>query len=234
LKIYELKVSLEVRYPLHFQKSLEPLSKLLATVLVEGGMAALHQKQGFKHYVFTNLHHLSSSKSYPKGENTFTINTPKEELARFFAKELLFRKDSFFDVKGVEVKVVEPKRIDALMSLNPVVVSFVKDGKRNYWSIDRDGDIDYLLRTLHNNLVKKYADLYGEKLEGESFIEFFEIKNKKPIATYYKNGKVIGNKFFIRPKQDSTSQRLAFIALASGLGEKNSLGFGYMRGYGKL
>jgi len=39
-----------------------------------------------------------------------------------------------------------------------------------------------------------------------------------------------GNKFRIAPNEDDISQKLAFVALACGLGEKNSYGGGFCLG----
>ena len=89
------------------------------------------------------------------------------------------------------------------------------------------------MQALHNNLVKKYKDLFGDIETDENFIELLEIKNRLPIAMKYKNGRIYGNKFFIRPKGDAVSQKLAFMVLADGLGEKNSLGFGFCKGFGR-
>ena len=42
-----------------------------------------------------------------------------------------------------------------------------------------------------------------------------------------------GNKFRIVPNEDEVSQKLAFVALACGLGEKNSFGGGFCIGGGR-
>ncbi|MCK4440354.1 MAG: CRISPR-associated protein Cas6, partial [Sulfurovaceae bacterium] len=85
---------------------------------------------------------------------------------------------------------------------------------------------------LHDNLEKKYFDFYGEKLlPHQNFIQLLEIKNIKPQTIWTtKNGKsfrFFGNKFRIVPHEDEVSQKLAFVALACGLGEKNSFGGGF-------
>ena len=89
--------------------------------------------------------------------------------------------------------------------------------------------------------MKKYELMTGEKIEmNESFIQLFSILNKKPLKVVYehkdKGGRVfLGNKFKIVPNDDDNSQKLAFTALACGLGEKNSLlGAGFCLGEMKL
>lgn len=67
-------------------------------------------------------------------------------------------------------------------------------------------------------------------------IQLLELKNKVPQnIIIYKDGKKIrffGNKFRIVPNEDEVSQKLAFTALACGLGEKNSYGGGFCVGKG--
>jgi CRISPR-associated endoribonuclease Cas6 len=101
-----------------------------------------------------------------------------------------------------------------------------------FWTMDKDGDIMKLQKQLHDNLEKKYVDFYGEKLQGEqNFIQLLEVKNRQPQNIWLsKNGKsfrFFGNKFRIVPNEDDVSQKLAFLALSCGLGEKNSFGGGF-------
>jgi len=235
MKFYEIKINLVLHTPLHFQKSLEPLSKLIATALMRSPLQKLHlQKGGFKHYVLSNLIETSQDKIYPKRNNFFFFRTPKKELAIAISSVLIGYKDNLFDVKNVQIREATFRRISSLITLNPFVMSFTKDGRVRNWTMYEDGDIFFLQNALHNNLVKKYEDLFGQKLDTkENFIEFFELKNQKPIVMHYKGGKIFGNKCYIVPKNDEVSQKLAALALTEGLGEKNSLGFGFCKGFGK-
>ena len=233
--LYELKVNLNLKVPIHFQKSLESLSKLLASAIMNTSFKDLHLRRGgFKHYVFSNLEEISLNKTYRIGENSFSVRTPNKELAGVISQALLGYEDSFFYIKSIQLKEVHVHYISSLLTLNPCVMSFTHEGRVRNWILYEDGDILFLQNALHNNLVKKYEDFFGQKLETkENFIEFFELKNRKPIVMHYKGGKIFGNKCYIVPKSDEASQKLAFMALADGLGEKNSLGFGFCKGFGR-
>jgi len=79
---------------------------------------------------------------------------------------------------------------------------------------------------------KKYQSFYGESIKSEgSFIQLLELKNRYPQSIYIKKGdrdiRFFGNKFRIVPNDDEVSQKLAFVAIACGLGEKNSFGGGF-------
>jgi CRISPR-associated endoribonuclease Cas6 len=84
---------------------------------------------------------------------------------------------------------------------------------------------------LQDNLLRKYEMIYNEKLNPENnFIEYFQIKNNKPQTLFFKSIKFFGWKLYIIPRNDEISQKLAFIALGSGLGHKNSsVGGGFMK-----
>lgn len=229
MQYHELYIKLHLKAPVHFQKSLEPLSKLVSAALYRADMDMIHSAYNFKHYVFSNLLTRSPDKVYQPGDNAFLLRSPKEELVKNVAEGLLGYEDNIFRIVSIGLKTRKIEVVEGIISLNPVVASFTNaQGRRRYWTVYEEKDIDFLLRALHNNLLKKYHDLYKEELSPEeNFIEFLELKNQKPVAMHYKGGKIYGNKLFIRPKNDEISQKLACLAVAEGLGEKNPLGYGF-------
>ena len=87
MKFYEIKIDLALYIPFYFQKSLEPLSKLLATALMRSPLQKLHlQKGGFKHYVLSNLIETSQDKIYPKGNNFFLFSYSQERASDCYIK----------------------------------------------------------------------------------------------------------------------------------------------------
>ena len=77
-------------------------------------------------------------------------------------------------------------------------------------------------------------------VDSKNFIQEIELKNQKPQSIYFKTTKdkkeriirLLGNKLRIVPNSDDISQKLAFLSLAVGLGEKSSLGGGFCLGKG--
>ena len=228
MEYFELQVELNLQIGLPIFGIYEPLSKLVASALVQGGKREWHSKRGFKHYVFDGFGK-AKSKFYPKGIYSFHIRSAKKEIISAIMQGLIGFEDKFFKIERVGVNVKSIQRVNALLTITPTVVSFVKDGNRLNWTLQSDGDIFFLMQALHNNLVRKYRELFGAIEADENFIELLEIKNSIPIAVKYKNGKIYANRFYIRPKSDEVSQKLAAMAIAEGLGEKNSLGFGFCR-----
>ncbi len=192
----------------------------------------LHAKECvFKHYNFGNFYPIEKEKVYKKGNSyQFTLRSFDEQFIDSLSIVLRQNIDNpHFLVVETHKKTIKQFFISELYSATPVIVSV---GNGLYWSIDKDGDILKLQKQLNYNLEKKYKSFYGEPLKGvQNFIQLLEIKNKYPQSIYMKKEnntiRFFGNKFRIVPNEDEVSQKLAFVALACGLGEKNSFGGGF-------
>lgn len=196
----------------------------------------LHDQTGFKHYSFGNFYPIEKEQVYKKGNSyQFTLRSLDEKFIDALSKTLRQNIDHpDFLVVETHKKIIKQFFVSELYSATPVIVSV---GNGLYWSIDRDGDILKLQKQLNYNLEKKYLSFYKEPIKGvQNFIQLLEIKNKYPQSIYMKKGikeiRFFGNKFRIVPNEDEVSQKLAFVALACGLGEKNSFGGGFCLGKG--
>ena len=96
-----------------------------------------------------------------------------------------------------------------------------------YWN----GNIsfDQYAERIKINLIKKYNHFTNEKVD-ESFPLFtdIEIKNKKPIAINYKGKRILGDKISLNIADDDLSQKIAYMALGTGVLELNARGAGYL------
>jgi len=223
MKYYELKLQTKLKSKIHFQKSPEAISKMIATSLINSGYE-LHNKQIIKNYVFSNLGKADKNGFFSRGE-IFIRSFSRDIIQKL--SNLMFYEDNIFKVKNLSFREVKYRKINYILSLNPVFV--VRDNE--FWTFEKNGDLISLMDALQDNLIRKYEINFNEKLEPfENFIEFFEIKNQKPQTFFYKGIKFFGNKFFIRIKSDEISQKLAFTSIATGLGHKNSsVGGGFVK-----
>jgi CRISPR-associated endoribonuclease Cas6 len=194
-------------------------------------LGEFHKKIGYKHYVFNSFSPIEKSKIYKKGNiYKFTIRTLDENFASALSKGLKQNiNDENFIIVEILKKEIKQFFISELKNVTPAIVS-VDNGR--FWTFQESGDIELLRNLLHSNLEKKYNSFFGEKLDiKQNFIQFIEINNKTPqniiITKNDKNVCFFGNKFKIIPNEDSVSQKLAFIALGCGFGEKNSYGGGF-------
>jgi len=238
MQFFELICKAYLKRDIEFKSSFEVISKFISFVISNGDFKDLHFGKGFKHYVFKSFYPLEKDKIYKKGETyEFTIRSLSEDLIDYLSNALRENiNNPNFQVLTTTKRVVKQHFITELYTLSPTIVS-ISQGK--FWTMEQSGDILLLQRLLHDNLEKKYNDFYKLKLNPmQNFIQLLEIKNRKPQNILIsKNGKSIrffGNKFRIIPHEDEVSQKLAFMALGAGLGEKNSFGGGFCLGKGVM
>ena len=239
MEYFRLMCTIYLKNDIDFKESFDKLAKYISfSMSQDKQLKTTHQSKGFKHYTFGGLFPIEKERVYKKDSSyTFAIHSVNENLINILSHEL--RKN----INNPDILVVETTKkrvkqffISELYTVTPVIVS-IENGL--YWTTDKDGDIVKLQKQLHDNLEKKYQDFYGEKIKAkQNFIQLLEIKNRVPQSIYItKNDtkveskeiriRFFGNKFKIVPHEDDVSQKLAFLALGSGLGEKNSFGGGF-------
>ncbi len=238
MKYFELTCTAYIKRDILFRDSFEKLSKYISFSMAQTNeFKELHNSNGFKFYTFNNFSPIEKSKIYKRGNSyTFLIRSFNENLIDQLIISLRENiNNPNFQVIQAQKNSVKDFFISELYSITPVIVSTEKGF---FWTMEKDGDIMKLYKQLHSNLERKYISLYGKKPQVEdNFIQLLEIKNRVPQTIQnHKNGKsyrFFGNKFKIVPREDKLSQKLAFLALGCGLGEKNSFGGGFCIGKGK-
>jgi len=195
------------------------------------GLYDLHKTKGFKHYSFGTFFPPEDDKIYKEGKTyNFVLRSLDEHFIDILSSALRQNiNNPNLLVVTTHKKSIKQFFISELYTATPVIVT-LEGGF--YWTIEKSGDIMQLQKQLHDNVEKKYQHFFKKSIKAEqNFIQLLEIKNKVPQKIEItKEGKKIaffGNKFRIVPNEDAISQKLAFVALASGLGEKNSFGGGF-------
>ena len=232
MKYFELTCTAYLKRDIDFRESFEKIARFINFCMAKDtSLKAIHESIGFKYYVFGGLLPIEKDKLYKKGSTyTFTIRTIDENIANKLFDTLRENiNNPNLQVIQTSKKTIKQFFINELYSATPVI-STANNGI--FWTMDKDGDILKLQRLLHDNLEKKYQNFYKEKLNPEqNFIQLLELKNQKPqtiqITKNDKKIKFFGNKLCIVPNEDEISQKLAFMALGAGLGEKNSFGGGF-------
>ncbi len=232
MKYFELTCTAYLKKSIDFKESFEKLAKYISFSMAQNdNLKALHEKRGFKHYCFGGLLPVEEKKVYKQGNHyRFSIRSLDENLIDILTDELR-RNINNPDLQILETvkKSYSQRFVQELYTVTPTIITTEKN---LFWTLEKDGDILKLQRQLHDNLEKKYQNFYGKKLEPlQNFIQLIEIKNQKPQTIQItKEGKKIrffGNKFKIIPHEDEISQKLAFVAIGAGLGEKNAFGGGF-------
>ena len=237
MKYFELICTAYLKRDIPFKEGFDIISKYISYSMAQTELyKELHESRGYKLYNFGNFYPPESEQVYKRGKSyKFILRSLDEKFIDTMASKLRQNiNNSNFLVIETQKRVVKQFFISELYSATPVVVT---TENKLFWTMQKDGDILKLQKQLHDNLEKKYQTFYIEKIDTEqNFIQLLEIKNRHPQNIYVKkkddNGKTtsfrfFGNKFRIIPNEDKVSQKLAFVALACGLGEKNSFGGGF-------
>lgn len=247
MKIFELKCITWLKQDVSFEDSFDSISKFINySICQKDEYRQKHNENVFNNYCFGSFFPIEKDKLYKKGNTYyFTLRTIDEK----FAKELvnLLRaniNNPFLQIVQVERRDIKQFFINELYSVTPVVMSLKKENENShqlFWTLEKSGDIIELQNQLQDNLLKKYEEFFGGKLNPtQNFIQLLEVKNQKPQSIYFtttkndmqKKVRLMGNKFRIIPNEDEISQKLAFLSLGVGLGEKISYGGGFMIGKG--
>ncbi len=244
MKIFELKCKAYLKTNIELKSSFDVLSKYLNYSIYQNEIYK-NKDTSIKNYCFGNFYPTESDKIYKKNNvYEFVIRSIDEEFIDELEKAILENmNNSFLIVLSAVKKEIDQFFIRELYSATPVIVSQKKDdtGRQLYWSLDYNGDMEILQNQLQKNLEKKLKLFYPDDMDvSNNFIDEIEIKNIKPQSIYFKTirnqkeklVRLIGNKFKIVPKKDDLSQKLAFLSLGVGLGEKSSFGGGFCLGRG--
>jgi CRISPR-associated endoribonuclease Cas6 len=242
MKIFELKCKAYLKTNIELKNSFDVLSKYLNYSIYQNEIYK-NNDTSIKNYCFGNFYPTEIDRIYKKNNvYEFVVRSIDEDFIDELEKALMQNMyNSFLIVLSAIKKEINQFFIKELYSATPVIVSEKKDdnGRQIYWSLDYNGDIKILQNQLQKNLEKKLKLFYPEDIEvSDNFIDEIEIKNIKPQSIYFKTVRnqkeklvrLIGNKFKIVPKKDDLSQKLAFLSLGVGLGEKSSFGGGFCLG----
>jgi len=232
MKYFELTCKAYLKKDINFKESFEAIAKYISFAMAKDMLLKeFHSSKGYKFYVFNTFYPIEKDKIYKQSQTyTFKIRSLHQGFISALEKNLRANiNNSNFLVVETKIKEIKQFFIKELYSITPVITTVQKG---LYWTIQKDGDILKLQRLLQDNLEKKYQSFFNQKITPpQNFIQLLELKNQKPQSIWTsKNGKsfrFLGNKFKIIPNEDKVSQKLAFIALAAGLGEKNAFGGGF-------
>lgn len=238
MKYYELVCTAFVKKDIEFKNSFDILSKYINfSMSLDDELKRFHEEKCFKNYCFGGLYPTEKEKVYKRGTvYKFTIRGLDESFIDKLSNILRQNVDNnIIQIVETNKKTIKQFFISEIYSATPVIVSMPKQKgeKQKFWSIE--DDIFLLQKQLQDNLEKKYKAFYNEELNStQNFIQLFEIKNRVPQSIYFtKNERTVrlfGNKFKFIINEDEVSQKLAFVALSCGLGEKQSYGGGFVLG----
>ena len=208
-----------------FQNAQEVIGSFLnASMLHDADLKELHGESEVKGYVYNSFYPVEfKTKTYKANQvYVFRVRSLNQIFLKKMNRCIRKQKKGPFEVIAVEKRTYANKIIQGLYSVTPVVVTI----DNQPWL--QTDDVDLFIQRLEQNAEKKLKVLLGEEVSHSDFIESIEFSNRKPMATSYKGIKLLGHKVKITVKKDRDSQKLAYVVLGAGIGEKNSaLGLGF-------
>lgn len=229
-----LSLALEAEEHLPFSHvNKHTIQGMIYSFLQDEDLADLHSERGFKFFTFSDL--FPSNDFYPGKKKTLLISSPNPKFINGLYRGLkdvqhLYLSNKSFRITALKKFSVPPA--NEFITGSPIVL--YKDSRKNlYFSIKRDGSLDFFLNRVKDNALKKYNTYYGDELniDGPLFDEV--VFNKEVAVRVAREGKefiIIGSMWYkLRRSRIEREYRKFFNFIKDcGLGEKNSLGFGFL------
>lgn len=221
---FNLKVIVSLKEDIKYENTYQKISDFIAfAMLQDEETKKLHEKNTYKMYNFCSLYPFEKDGIYKKGRiYTFDVKFIDMEFAMKIKQLICVISSKDFQVIMSNIETNEYKRINKLITLTPCILT------KDNGDYKIDGDLELVKTRVLANIEKKYKQLYGVKVEAD-FIKDIIQTNRTPIKLPYKHIYLLGNKFEIEVKQDELSQKLAHLALSTGILEKNSQGYGFCK-----
>lgn len=225
MQVYQIRIKLYMLTDVALNRIQTNLTAFIDKGFLENKeLLQMHEENRFKNYCYDLPYPVEKDKIYKKGKiYTVTVRTIDPKLAKYFQEVCV---NSYTDeVKGLtsEIRIIPKKVIDSLYTLTPVIL---KDDK-GYWR--KHMQLAEFENQLKVNLIKKWNAFTGEKLsEDFSLYTLLEFLNETPVPMEYKSIKLLGDKIRLQIADNETAQKLAYMALGTGLLSMNSRGAGYV------
>lgn len=217
---YNLKVMVTLKKDIPYENTYQVISDYIAYAMLKDDVyKKMHEENMYKLYNFCSFYPFEKEGVYIKGRiYSFDIKFINIEFAMKMKQLLMITNNDNFKVIMCNIQTNEYRKITKLITLTPCILTTSKGDYKI------DGDIKLVKERILSGIQKKYKQIYNTDMHVD-FIKEIKQTNKKPIKLPYKNIYFLGNKFEIYVKEDEDSQRLAHIALSTGILEKNSQGY---------
>ncbi|WP_297065169.1 CRISPR-associated endoribonuclease Cas6 [Thermococcus sp.] len=194
-----------------------------------------HDEPRFKFFTFSDFFTDST------GRPTLLISSPEKGFINTLYSAIRERESVY--IGRQELEIVELKKFKlplrrAFQTGSPIVL-YRNAEKNEYFKLHQHRDLRFFLQRLKENAEKKYEAFYGEDffLEGPIFDRLIpKLRTNGKLDVYVKvvkNGipfPVIGSNWELLEKERIKPEERRFyrFIMDAGLGEKNSLGFGFL------
>lgn len=224
------------------------LQGFLYDLLTDTPYSRLHDWEGYKFFCFSNI--FPPTDVTQGNTRNLLISSPDKRLIQIFKRKIRNLQNEgsrvhigewSFQVKSARIFDLKIKKSCRLITGTPIVIR-IPENRYNRYHIHPDKNYNYaywkkkysleaFIRQLEDNLFKKYHQFYGST--EESFSMFQELKFRKQVCNHVpihgQEIKIIGTLWEFNFHNLTKKQRkILKIGIDTGLGELNSLGFGFI------
>lgn len=226
MRFIELTITIMLKKNIYFEDCGYTIGKNInRSMLLDKDLKKVHPKKEYKNYVFNSFYPIEKDKFYKKDRlYIYRVRGLSDEFMQKLDRCIYNLKSEDFNVISTSRIVVKRTYIKELYTQTPLIVTVNNEP----W-LQANGDFDLFKRRLEDNLEKKYKSFFNEYIDVKGkFIKYIEFKNRKPMHFNYKGIKLLANKVSIKVQDNEEAQKIAFLARAVGIGEKNSaIGAGF-------
>ncbi len=226
MKVYELKFKVFLLKDIQYNKTYDKISYFVDSGLIlDEKFLQLHNENTYKNYSFSAFYPIEKDKLYKKGKvYTITFRTIDVDLAEYVVKNMNNHTTTEIKMLLIDVREIKDKLIEKIYSITPAILKT----NNGYWK--NNISLEQYEERIKVNLIKKFNKFTQTKLN-ENFIFNNGIKfnNQKPVSLEYKDRKFLGDKVEIVISGDTEAQKLAYMALGTGILEMNARGAGYVQ-----
>ena len=205
------------------------------SALTAQGITDLHEGNGFRYFTFSDFFPSGSMK---RGESKrIIISSPDAGFIGNLAKGFVERPVLYLGNETLEIESLKTYNLSrvsrSFVSGSPVVL-YADSRANRYFSLRDGGDISFFLRRVLENAVKKYEQYTGKpapQLYGPLFdIIRFKKEVSVRILAMRKEFYIIGSVWDLLSVDGRRRLDFGFyrFIMDAGIGEKNSLGFGFL------
>jgi len=201
------------------------------SLLKDTPFSEYHNINGFKYFSFSNIFPVSDFKA---GETkNIIISSPKIGFIKTIEKSLKDKENFYlgkYRMKKDSVKVFKPKLNRRFITSTPIVLS-ENNQNNHYYSLKNTNDLSFFLERVKENALKKYNAYYGEDYSFDGNI-FDRFEYDREVAVRVKKADkrfiIIGTLWKNLEKFNMDNKKFYKFLMDVGVGEKNSLGFGFL------
>lgn len=205
---------------------------IYSLLLKDSVFSNFHDQKGFKFFNFSNIFPVSDFEK--NSLKKLIISSPNDELIKSLNDKL--KNKSSFRLKNhkmelLKVELLRNKNCSKFITSTPIVL-FEDNVNNKYYSFKQNPDFNFFFERLKDNAIKKYNAFYDSdfSLDSELFTSFEFGREVSVRLSKNNNAFIIIGSLWKNLEFNLTSQNKEFYRFLfdNGLGEKNSLGFGFL------